>query len=250
MTPSVDGWFVNMSPSYKNGIRLLCIPNAGGGTALFRTWSSLLPANIGVFPVLLPGQGSRLRENPPLEVSSLIADLCAAVEPYLDEPFALFGYSMGALLTFELARALRRQGLPQPVHLFVGARRAPQLSETMPILHGLPDELFVKSIQTRYGGMPAAILQDRELMAIFMPVLRANFTMIETYQYRDEICFDFPLTAFGGVFDSTTHESQLRAWGEQTRNAFRYHMYEGDHFFIQQHEQAVLEIVSRSLTSF
>ena len=246
----VNQWFVSMSPSYKHGLRLLCIPNSGGSPALFRTWSSLLPANIGVFSAQLPGQGTRLREQPAVRVSALVADLCAAIESYLDEPFALFGYSMGALLAFELARSLRRQGLSQPLHLFVASRRAPQTPESLPLLHPLPDELFIRSVQARYGGIPSAILQDQELMAIFMPVLRANFTMIETYQYNDEMRFEFPLTAFSGASDPTTSEAQVRAWGEQTRGNFHYHIYEGDHFFIQEHEQSVLEVVSSSLRPF
>jgi len=216
---------------------------------LFRTWSGRLPANIGVFAAQLPGQGSRLREEPPVKVDALVAQLCEAVEPYVDEPFALFGYSMGALLAFELARSLRRQGLPQPAHLFVGAWRAPQTPPLMSPIYQLPDELFIQAIQRRYGGIPAAILEDQELMAVFTPVLRANFTMIETYQYSDDTRFDFPLTAFGGTSDPAADESRLRAWGEQTRGRFECHIYDGGHFFIQKHEQAVLEVISRGLAS-
>ena len=106
--PDLERWFVNMTPKFEHGVRLLCVPNAGGGTALFRTWPKHLPPNIGVFPVILPGQGSRLYEHPPTETETIIEDLCCALTPYLSEPFALFGYSMGALIAFELARGSER----------------------------------------------------------------------------------------------------------------------------------------------
>ena len=88
------------------------------------------------------------------------------------------------------------------------------------------------------------------MMALFTPVLRANFTMLETYVYQDAAPFDYPITAFGGKSDRTTSEPALRSWSEQTGQSFHYHMFEGDHFFIQQHEQAVLNIIARDLEQF
>lgn len=245
-----EQWFIRMTAGFESGVRLFCVPNAGGGPALFRTWAKDLPAQVGVFPVILPGQASRLREPVPTQIQPLVNDLCEALQPYLNEPFALFGYSMGALVAFELARNLRQRGLPQPKHLFVAARRAPQTADSSAILHQLPDGDFVQGIQARYGGIPATIMQDAEMMALFTPVLRANFTMIETYQYNQEAPFDFPITAFGGSRDRTTSEAQLKAWGEHTETEFTDHVYEGDHFFIQQHQSAVLEHVASSLMPF
>lgn len=217
---------------------------------MFRTWQADLPPYVGVFTALLPGQGSRLREIPPEQVSVLAADLCANMEPFLAEPFALFGYSMGALVAFEMMRHLRAQGLPLPAHLFVAARRAPQMPENTTPLHNLPGDSFVKGIQSRYGGIPEAIMQDAELMAAFTPVLRANFTMIETYTYRDEEPFDIPIAAFGGTRDKTTSETELSAWGRQTKRSFSYQLFEGEHFFIQQHQSSVLDTVKRGLRQF
>ncbi len=250
LNPVTNHWFINMSPAFKSGLRVFCIPNAGGGPALFRTWSQDLPAAIGVFPILLPGQGSRLRDRVPTQVSELASNLTTAIEPYLDEPFALFGFSMGALIAFELARNLRQSGLPQPLHLFVAARRAPQTSDLSLPLHQTPDSEFIQTIQARYGAIPSAVMQDTEMMSIFTPILRANYTMLETYQYEQQLPFDFPVSAFGGTRDPTTGEGQLKAWEELTSNGFTYHMYEGEHFFIHQHQSKVLEVVANRLTPF
>lgn len=227
-------------------MRLVCIPNAGGSPALFRAWAKALPAAVGVTAVVLPGQGSRLYETPPTDLKALAGDLCQALE-WLSEPFALFGYSMGALLAFEASRALRQRGLPAPLRLFVAARRAPHIADTQSPIHTLPDAAFIQAVQTRYGGIPEIILQDKELMALFTPVLRANFEMLETYPYTQAARLDTPLIAFGGTADGTTSAAELRAWGEHTSSTFDAHLYDGGHFFIQQHEAAVLGVVARAL---
>ncbi len=250
MTVVAGKWFVNLSPAYTQGVRLLCIPNAGGSPALFRAWASALPAAVGVTAVVLPGQGARVYEQPPTDVRALAEDLCQAFGPLLNEPFALFGYSMGALIAFEVSRALLRQGLPLPLHLFVAARRAPHVADTLPPIHALPDADFVQAVQARYGGIPESILQDRELMALFTPVLRANFEMIETYRCAAAPPLGLPITAFGGAHDRTTSAAELRTWGSQTSGAFAAYIFEGGHFFIQQHEAAVLALVARGLKPF
>ena len=250
MIATVDRWFTKMSPAFNGGVRLVCIPYAGGGPAMFRTWSNELPTQIGVFAALLPGQGSRIREVPPSQTSTFAAELVTNIEPYLNEPYALFGYSMGALVAFEMTRQLRAQGKPLPTNLFVAARRAPQVPDTAAPLHVLPDSAFVKGIQSRYGGIPEAIMKDAELMTLFTPVLRSNFTMIETYRYVDEDPLDLPIAAFGGTRDKTTGEAELSAWGRQSKRSFNYQLFDGDHFFIQQHQSSVLDTVKRNLKPF
>jgi medium-chain acyl-[acyl-carrier-protein] hydrolase len=132
----------------------------------------------------------------------------------------------------------------------VAARRAPQVSDSSAPLHTLPDTAFVKGIQSRYGGIPETIMKDAELMTLFTPVLRANFTMIETYQYRHEEPLDLPIAAFGGTRDKTTNETELSAWGRQSKRSFNYQMFDGDHFFIQQHQSSVLDTIKRNLKPF
>src|SRR6202035_2395188 len=92
----------------------------------YRGWAAALPGDVEVCPVQLPGRESRLREPPFVSAERLVLALADALHPHLALPFAFFGHSMGAMLSFELARELRRRGRPLPVHLFVSGRRAPQ----------------------------------------------------------------------------------------------------------------------------
>lgn len=243
-------WIVRLQPLPQPRLRLFCFANAGGSVAQFRNWHQSLPAGLEVCPVQLPGQGSRLREQPHTRVESLVSVLADVLQPQMDVPFAFWGYSMGALICFELARELRRRGQSLPRQLFIAARRAPQLSATEFPLHDLPEAAFIREVQRRYNGIPAILLQEADMLALFLPVLRANFEMIETYVYESGDPLPCPITAFGGLQDPTVNAGQLDSWREQTSSTFKYRMYPGDHFFLQQHQAVVLQMVSQDMTAF
>ncbi len=120
-----DPWISTPAHRPDARMRLFCFPYAGGGTSAYNPWAKSLPDEIALYSIRLPGRESRLREAPHVRMAPLVQDLADALSPYLDLPFAFFGHSMGGLVTFELARQLRRQHAPQPLHLFVSSHRAP-----------------------------------------------------------------------------------------------------------------------------
>lgn len=245
-----EDWVLTFQPLAQPRLRLFCFANAGGSPAQFRSWQNLLPEGVEICAVQLPGQGSRFRERPFTRTGSLIEKLTEVISPALDVPFAFWGYSMGALVAFELTLALERSSHARLRQLFVAARRAPHTGHDEPPIHRLPDESFIQQIQSRYNGIPAAVLQEPELLELFMPVLRANFEMIETYHYQSGDVLDAPIVAFGGLSDPAVNKSALAAWGKLTKSTFQSCMFPGDHFFVQQHQPAILGIVSKHLLPF
>lgn len=245
---NTDDWIVRFHQNQKPRLRLFCFANAGGATAQFRTWHQALPEGIEVCPVQLPGQGSRFREEPYTRLQPLAEKLADVLGPYLDVQVAFWGYSMGALVSFALAHELKRCGSRGPEHLFIAARSAPHVPPLVSPIHHLAEPLFISEVQRRYNGIPEAILQERELLTLLLPVLRANFEMIETYTFPGDILLDMPVVAFGGLQDPTVNSQQIAAWGGLTSAAFRYFMFPGDHFFLQSHLPAILQIVTRVLT--
>jgi medium-chain acyl-[acyl-carrier-protein] hydrolase len=165
----------------------------------------------------------------------------------LDVPFALFGHSLGALVSFELARQLRKLGLPDLVHLFVSGHRAPQIPRPGPLTHQWPDAEFVAELR-RLNGTPEEVLQHAELMALLLPVLRADFAIIETYSGSDEEALDCPISAFGGLQDSEASYDEVAAWREQTRGLFKVRMLPGDHFFLHSARAQILRAISQDLS--
>jgi medium-chain acyl-[acyl-carrier-protein] hydrolase len=244
---NTDDWIVRFHEIPQPHLRLFCFPNAGGAVAQFRTWHQSLPAGVEVCPVQLPGQGSRFREEPFTRLQPLAETLAEVLSPCLDVPYAFWGYSMGALISFVLAHELKRRGAHGPASLFIAARSAPHVPPVVSPIHTLPEPQFITEVQRRYNGIPEAILQERELLSLLLPVLRANFEMIETYTFPGDRLLDIPMMAFGGLQDPTVNTRQIAAWGELTSQTFRYFMFPGDHFFLQNHLPAILQIVTREL---
>ena len=211
--------------------RLFCLPYAGGGASVYRAWPQAVPRQVEVCAVELPGRGSRMCEAPFQRLTPLVRALASAIEPALDRPFALFGHSMGGLVAFELARWLRRQGGPSPRRLFVSASSAPGAPPTLPLLHQAPDT-EVKAKLRELGGTPRELLDNDEIMALLIPTLRADLSVLETYEHRPEPPLEVPITVFGGTADRTVRLPALAGWRTQTSAGSRLRLFSGDHFFL------------------
>jgi medium-chain acyl-[acyl-carrier-protein] hydrolase len=245
-TTALDSWIACRKPSPQARLRLFCFPYAGGGVSIFRAWSDGLPADVEVCPIQLPGRGTRLMEPPFARLSPLIQALAEALFPLLDIPFAFFGHSLGALISFELARQLRRQHAVQPVRLFISADRAPQIPNRDPAIHSLPEREFLVEV-CRLNGTPRKVLEDDELRQIMLPLLRADFAVYETYGYSTEPPLNCPISAFGGLQDQRVNRGDLEAWREQTSSSFSLRMFPGDHFFLNTTQASLLGALSQEL---
>jgi medium-chain acyl-[acyl-carrier-protein] hydrolase len=226
---------------------LFCFPHAGGGGSLFMPFARELAPTLDVRAVQLPGRENRLRERAHTRLTALIDELVGALREYLDAPFALFGHSMGALVAFELARRLRAVAMPAPVRLFVAGHRAPQLPSRHPRLGHLTDPEFIDAVGTRYGGVPEEVLRHADLMALLLPCLRADMTLIEGYVYEADDPLPCPISVYGGVDDVATTEAELEAWRVQTRADCTLTRFPGGHFFVRSARPALVSTVSREL---
>jgi medium-chain acyl-[acyl-carrier-protein] hydrolase len=244
-------WIVYTKRNPSASRRLFCFPYAGAAAYVFNNWPKFLPPDLEVCALQLPGRGKRLREPMHTRMSTLFDAVYPAIKPLLDKPFMFFGHSMGAMIGFELARFLRRERQPLPSHLFVSGRRPVQIREDDPRTYDLPEPEFIQEL-IRLNGTPREVLEHRELLELVLPLLRADFELIHTYEYSPEPPFAFPITAFGGLDDSEVSREQLDAWREQTTSTFRLHLLPGDHFFIHSAQDSLLRIISEEMsrTSF
>jgi len=179
------------------------------------------------------------------ELMPLVAEASEAILPLLDRPFALFGHSMGALISFEITRSIRRKRQLSPEHLFVSGCFAPHLPDPHP-MHHLADQEFVDAVR-RLNGLPEEVLQDAELMELVLPALRADFTAAETYVHIAEPALSCPITAFAGSRDPLTTQESVEAWRIHTMGAFSFRMLPGDHFFLISQQALLLSILSAEL---
>jgi surfactin synthase thioesterase subunit len=244
--PITSRWFAGFKPNPEAKLSLFCFPYAGGGAPIFRNWANNLPSAVEVFPVQLPGRGSRLKESPCTDLSTLISLIAEGLAPYLTRPFVLFGHSLGAMIGFELIRKWQLEHGVQPIHQFVSGHRAPHISELPTITYNLPENEFIEELR-RLKGTPGEVLDHPELMRLMMPMLRADFQIYETYDYVPGAPLNCSITAFGGLQDERVPREYLEGWRDQTSADFNMWMLSGDHFFVHTAESRLLQILSLEL---
>lgn len=238
--------WLSACPPPEPGIRLFCFPHAGAGTLAYQGWSRLLPSPIQVLPVLPPGRETRFSEEPYTRIEPYVEDLAAALAPELRAPYALFGHSLGALVAFEFARRVQASQLPGPVHLFVSGRIAPQIAEYRMVLHKLPADDLARELAA-LGGVPGQVnLAARHLVRL-LDVLRADLAVNETYAFRAGPTLSTAVTALGGTADPRVNDAELAAWRAQTTGPFTLRTYQGGHFYLTEHRDALLSLITRTL---
>jgi len=238
--------WIKLPPRGRGRVCLFCFPYAGGGNAAYLPWMREISPEIEICPVQLPGREERIREQPFVRMQPLVEAAARALEPYLHMPFAFFGHSMGAMMSFELTRHLRRLGWPLPLHLFVAGFSAPQLPQTHPPLHDLSDKEF-RAALALLNGTPASVLEDDDMMRLLIPLLRADFAVYETYLSLPEAPLDLPISAYGGLRDTRAPREALEAWRVQTTKRFSLRMYDGDHFFLHTKRSVLLQSIHQDL---
>ncbi len=210
-------------------MRLFCLPYAGGSAQVFRPWAGYAPADVEIVPLELRGRGVRFQEPPETRLTPIVAEALDTIGAVADRPFALFGHSMGALAAFEIARGLA--GHPHLRHLFVSACRPPEGRVFPRLLHRLPDAELLWELR-RFDAASAG-LQDEELMAFMLPVVRADLTACEQHQSSGgRGALQCGLTALGGHEDPLVPADALREWGVCTTGRFRIEIFPGGHFFL------------------
>lgn len=239
-------WFIYPTPAPATPVRLFCLPYAGGGASIYRAWPSRMPG-VEVANVELPGRETRLGEPARAEWVPLVTELADAIEPQLTKPYAVFGHSLGARLAFELCREIRRRDLPPPLALFASGCRAPHVPRVPnPPLAALPDRSFIAMLQHSYGT-PPDVFDDPELTHLLLPALRADFTLVDGYEYTDEPALPWPIHTFGGTDDPDAREDTLLAWQVHTSASFRLRSYGGGHFVLRSRPKEYAEAITADL---
>lgn len=231
-------WLAASGRSPAAPLRLFCLPYAGGGASAWREWPKKLGPQVDVCAVQPPGRENRWREKPFTRCEELVTAMAEALRGQLDRPYVLFGHSVGAMVACALARRFRELNLPAPRKVIVSARQAPHLPNRAST-HALANEAFVEEIR-KLGGLPEAVLANRELLELVLPTLRADVELDERCTIAPEPPLDVPLTVFGGRADPESHVEGLQAWAAHSRRFEGVRLFEGDHFFIHSAQEQVL----------
>ncbi|WP_256473955.1 thioesterase II family protein [Microbulbifer okhotskensis] len=245
---NVDEWFHRDENTCASSapIRLCCFPYAGGGAQVFQGWQRELGPDVEVFGVELPGRGRRFGQPLLHSLDELSNSIAKVISGLNTKPTAFFGHSNGALIAFEVARKLSLLGLDEPKLLILSAKKAPHLILEKR-LHTLSDEALLAELR-KYNGTPEEVLASPELMEVFLPILRADFSLSETYSCSVGWKYKGAVALFGGASDPTVLESELLAWAQYMEGEVSLKMFNDGHFFINTLRSEVVRAVARELS--
>lgn len=230
-----------------SGCPLLCLPYAGGGTNAYQDWQRLLPPAVDALTLRLPGRESRSGEPLPGDLGTLAVELAAELGACLSGRFAIFGHSVGALLAYETARALRTGYRIEPLCLLVSGMPAPQYLGEPP--RG-PDRDDAELRALMAGGAGPAIGGDAELWELFAPVVRSDLALGDNYRYVPAPPLTCPLVAYGATRDAGLDEVSLNGWCSHTTGPFHSRMLPGDHFYFRQWPQILATDLTNRLSQY
>lgn len=225
---------------------LFCLPCAGGGANIYSTWSTALALTARVRPVSLPGREKLIGESPLRDCSSLIARLLPDITPQLDRPYAIFGHSMGALVGFELACALREAGYPEPTCLLLSGYPAATFIRPQTKIHEAPEDVVIEAIRG-FGGVPDELLNSDQYRDFMLPLMRADLAVIETYHYTPRPPLTCPVVVVGGEQDQVCLPEQLDGWRAHTTGRYSRRLFPGGHFHMFEQRERFVDFLRQTL---
>lgn len=230
-------------------LRLYAVPFAGRGASLFHSWRAMLPEWIDLVAVQLPGREARLREPALSSVADIVDALQAEIVATNDRPFAFFGYSMGALISFETTRALLAAGTTGPEALILAGHQPPHVKTTSVPFHAMTDAEFVDAMQRLYDGIPQEVLSNPDLMRLLLPTLRRDIEALEFFQFKPGPRLNIPFHVYGGTLDPQANRSRLERWQDLTNGPTAFRWFDGGHFFVLDQSRAVVDAVVADLST-
>lgn len=244
---TTDTWLRRFHQSPGATVRLVCLPHAGGSASYFFPMSAALCPTVDVLAVQYPGRQDRHGERRIENLNELADGVYDALAGVTDLPLAFFGHSLGATLAFEVIRRLERDRVVAPVVLFASARRAPSRQRPADeYVHRLDDAGIVAELN-RLSGTRNAIMEDEELRKLFLPTLRSDYRAIETYRPGPDATIACPITVVTGDDDPVTTIDNAQAWREHTTGAFDLRVLTGGHFYLEQHKDELVRIITESV---
>ena len=235
-------WIKIFKKRPRAGTRLFCFHFAGGGASVFKNWNNLLPAEIELCAVQLPGREDRYNETPLENYHTAIAELIPRIRPLLDKPFIFFCHSMGTIIGFQLALALYKDYNLTPLRCFFSASAAPNNKPLFKKIAHLPEKEFKAEILS-FGGIPREVTSSPGLLKIMLPLLRHDFRLIDSFTYEDCDLLHCPLTILGGQDDSNVPPAKLEGWHNVSTEETNIILFRGGHFYLLENMELLVQTV-------
>ncbi|MGI5351740.1 thioesterase II family protein [Streptomyces sp. CA-250714] len=234
-----------------DGLRLFCFHHAGAGALTFARWRRGFDPGVCVLPVRLPGRETRLREPRITDGRRLLDELDAQLGPLLEQPYALYGHSLGALVAYRFAQRVRRAGRPTPALVGLGACPPPHLPTPLTDQRELPDAALLAALD-RYGTLPSYLFERPRWLRTLLSTMRDDLRLAASLRGVDGAAdegwnepLDCPVHAFAGTADEAAPPAAVAEWRRWANGPFAVHTVPGGHFFVR--DTALPELLAAQL---
>jgi medium-chain acyl-[acyl-carrier-protein] hydrolase len=241
---SDQNWYLEYKKNPSASVRLFCFHHSGGGASSYYPWINHLSPNIEMIAVQLPGRENRFTEPLNNSMEDIIAQLSERFVTYTDKPFFVFGHSLGALLSFEFIKSVHQAYSVYPCHMIISATKAPHLPFRMKHLSQLDDKALKEQLKM-YNGIDERILYNDELLDLFLPIIKSDFSIYETYSFLESKPLPCNILALSGREDKTVNSEEIWAWEKYTEGKFERLSFPGEHFFVRDNQRQILEIINQ-----
>lgn len=221
---------------------LFCVPYAGGSAAIYNKWEKHIDARIKVVPIELAGKGTRFNEEIYNKIEDAVDDVYEIVKRGIDKPYGLFGHSMGGIIAYELAHKIAKSNLPNPEYIFVSGIKPPHMWKDRKTIHMLSDREFEKEI-VDMGGTPTEIFENKELLELFLPIIRKDLRIVEQHIYIKKSPLNIETIVFYGD-EEKINDKEANQWHIHTSKECKIFKISGNHFFINDETEKVVDIIN------
>lgn len=219
-----------LAPRPSASRNLVCFPHAGGSANFFRAWAAD-HADIEVAAVQYPGRADRLAEPCHDDLLALADEVAVELVPYLERPTIIFGHSLGAVVAFEVLRRVAAAGRGVEL-LIASAARAPHDPDHVAARHVRWDEEAAVRAIVAMGQIDAALMADPRVRELVLPYLRADFEMLQRYEYRPGPALGCDVLVVRGATDPHVTPARGELWRELTTGRFAHEEVPGGHFYL------------------
>ena len=226
---------------------LFCLPYAGGSESIYYKWKKYLNPFIELEPIELKGRGRRYNEPLYETLDEAVEDIFMNIKSkILNEEYMIYGHSMGSLLAYEIYYKIKDNALRKPKHIFFSGYEAPSIIKKRENTYTLPNYDFINKIM-ELGGTPEEVMNNKELLDLFLPIIRSDFKILETYNYKErEDKIQCDVSILNGKKDSINLD-EILAWKNHAGKDFKVYNFEGNHFFINSNVENITNVINETL---